>query len=265
MINPSELTTLATETAKKAGSLLAQGFGTNFEVSSKEGAHNLVTSCDKESEKLIISTIKERYPHHAFLAEEGGASGENQEGYLWVIDPLDGTVNFAHSIPLFSVSIACIYNGELQCGVVYNPISKELFVAEKGKGATLNGAKLTVSSISDLQESILISGFPYNVCDNPLHCIDTFAHIIRQGIPVRRLGSAALDLCYLAAGRFTGYFEVSLEPWDIAAGMLIVEEAGGVVTHYDGTPHTIFEKGTVLASNGLIHESLKKEINAYSH
>ena len=261
MIETQDLTKIAKQAALKAGTLLVKGFGTSFEISEKEGRHNLVTTFDKAAQQSIIGTIFSQFPDHAFLAEEGGIYKEEGSDYLWIIDPLDGTVNFAHNIPIFSVSIACTFKKEVVCGVVYQPITEELFVAEKGEGATLNGRPLTTTQTPRLDSSILVTGFPYNVHENPLGCIDAFSHIVKRGIPVRRLGSAAVDLSYVAAGRFDGFWEVSLEPWDIAAGKLIVEEAGGTVSHYDGSPHSLFEKGTVLATNGLIHSALQKEIS----
>ena len=261
MIETPDLTKIAKQAALKAGELLLKGFGSSFEILEKEGRHNLVTTFDKAAQQSIIGTIFAEFPDHAFLAEEGGIYKEKGSDYLWIIDPLDGTVNFAHNIPIFSVSIACTFKKEVVCGVVYQPMTEELFVAEKGEGATLNGRPLKVTQTPRLDSSILVTGFPYNVHENPLNCIDTFSRIVKRGIPVRRLGSAAIDLSFVAAGRFDGFWEVSLEPWDIAAGKLILEEAGGTVTHYDGSPHTLFEKGTVLATNGLIHSALQKEVS----
>lgn len=259
--NHSSLTFTAIQAALSAGELLRKGFGSIFEIGSKEGHQNLVTEYDKRSESQIIGMISKVFPHHDFLAEESCPSTTAKREVLWIIDPLDGTVNFAHQIPIFSISIAAAIGNEIVSGVVYQPMTQELFIAEKGKGAYLNGNRLSVSKKTSLHESLLATGFPYNVDTNPLHCIDRFAHITQLGIPIRRLGSAAIDLSYVAAGRFGAYWEVSLHPWDMAAGKLLVEEAGGMVSHYDGTPHKIFCQETLVASNGLLHKAILKEIN----
>jgi myo-inositol-1(or 4)-monophosphatase len=180
---------------------------------------------------------------------------------LWIVDPLDGTVNFAHNIPVFSISIALERKKELLSGVVYQPINRELFVAEKGKGAFLNGQKIHVSSTPLLEKSILATGFPYNFAENPFQCIEHFIDIAKLGIPVRRLGSAAIDLAYTAAGRFEGFFEVGLSPWDCAAGILLIEEAGGKVTDWNHSPFSLHAKKPILATNGFIHDSFSAILN----
>lgn len=243
------------EAALLAGEVLRQGFGTQFSISSKEGKHNLVTEYDHKSEQLIIDFLQKQVKDSHFLAEESGTTGKDTGGILWVIDPLDGTVNFAHHIPIFCVSIAALEEGKTVSGVVYQPITHELFVAEASKGAFLNGQKIKVSAVASLELSILATGFPYDLAKNPFHCIDHFVDIIKLGIPIRRMGSAAIDLAYTAAGRFEGFFEVELGPWDVAAGKLIVEEAGGKVTHWDKRPFDIHSRSTVFASNGHIHEA----------
>lgn len=259
-MNNSDLTFVAIQAALQAGEILRRGFNTKHHLSYKnDGVQNLVTEYDTLSEKCIIDFIRTRFPKHGFLAEEGGSSHENAE-VVWVIDPLDGTVNFARSIPVFTVSIAAAVHKEFVTGVVYQPITQELFVAEKNKGAYLNGQKLQVSNISSFDGALLTTGFPYNVNENPECCIDRFAKIASYGVPIRRLGSAALDLCYVAAGRFDAHWELSLSSWDIAAGKLIIEESGGKVTQYDGSPHTVFKKATLLATNGLIHNKLIEEL-----
>lgn len=256
MSNNSELLTVAIEAALHAGALLRQGFGTAFEISSKEGHHNLVTTYDHLAESAILQSIMKRFPTHGFLGEESGhkKSGE----ILWIVDPLDGTVNFAHNVPAFSVSIGVMVQNKIKAAVIYQPITDELFWAEHGKGAFLNGKPLHVSSQAALNQSYLATGFPYNVEEDPLHCIETFDKLTRLGVPIRRFGSAAIDLAYVAAGRFDGYWEVSLQPWDLAAGLLMVEEAGGRVTQYDGSACNLLSAGTVLASNKLIHTQLQK-------
>ena len=257
----SSTTLIAVEAALLAGDLLRRGFGTHFSISSKkEGNHNLVTEYDRLSEKAIIQYIRHHHPSSHFLAEESGDSGENAGDTLWVIDPLDGTVNFAHGIPFFSVSIGAIHKKQLVSGVVYHPITRELFVAERKKGAFCNGQKISVSDVAEVDKSYLTSGFPYHVSQNPLQCIERTGKVLKIGCPVRILGSAALDLAYTAAGRFEGFFEVSLAPWDVAAGVLIVEEAGGQVSHWDRKPFDLFANETILATNGRIHDSLSRTL-----
>lgn len=256
----SHLTLIAIDAALHAGDLLRQGFGSHFAISHKEGRHNLVTEYDRLAESTIIQFLTQHVPESSFLAEESGRSGEKAK-YLWVIDPLDGTVNFAHQIPIFSVSIALEYEGKLQVGVVYQPITHELFVAEKGKGAFLNGNPIRVSSTKNILDAVISTGFPYNLHENPFHCIEHFVHILKQGIPIRRFGSAAIDLAYMAAGRVDGFFEVGLSPWDCAAGQLLVEEAGGTITNWDLTPFTYLSKTPVVGSNGQIHTKLCEILN----
>jgi myo-inositol-1(or 4)-monophosphatase len=251
----SSLLDVAQKTALEAGDLLKEGFGTTFHIDNKEGRHNLVTEYDYQAEKLIIERIGAQFPDHIFLAEESGATGAAPNVVRWIIDPLDGTVNFAHSIPIFCVSIGAELNGELLAGVIYAPMTGEFFTAAKGAGAFLNGERLNVSATTKLDDAILVTGFPYNAWENPHDCIDHFSRFVRMGIPVRRLGSAAIDLAYLAAGRFDGYWEVSLNSWDMAAGKLMLLEAGGTMTQYDGAPHNL-HKGTMLATNGRIHAEM---------
>jgi myo-inositol-1(or 4)-monophosphatase len=245
--------------AKKAGSELKNGFNTKFEVNSKTRINDLVTEYDLIAEKVVIEEIKNIFPDHSILAEESGLN-DNESEYQWIIDPLDGTVNFANKLGIFSVSIALKYKNNIISGCVYNPISEELFFAEFGKGAYLNEKKINVSNTNNINTSFLVTGFPYNINENPKNCLETFTRIVSKGIPVRRLGSAALDLCFVAAGRFDGYWEVSLKPWDMAAGKLILEEAGGKVTHYDGTIHE-FKQDSIIASNTLIHNQLIGLVN----
>lgn len=250
----SELTLFAIEAALEAGEILRAGFGTHFSISSKEGKHNLVTEYDHKAEKSILSFLRKNVPESHFLAEESGLTGTPTDRYLWIVDPLDGTVNFAHHIPFFSVSIALEKQGELLSGVVYQPMLHELFVAEKNKGAYLNGKRLEVSKVSDLSHVILATGFPYHMAERPMESIAPFIEILKQGSPIRRLGSAAIDLAYTAAGRFDGFFESSLSPWDVAAGKLLIEEAGGQLTHWDLTPFDLRAKQSILATNGKIHK-----------
>lgn len=256
----SHITLIAIEAALLAGDLLRQGFGTHFSISSKEGRHNLVTEYDHRSEKLIIDFLRKASPNSYFLAEESGATGE-KKGTFWIIDPLDGTVNFAHQIPIFAVSIAAVQEGKTVSGVVFQPMTHELFVAEIGKGAFLNGKRLKVSDVRDIENAMLATGFPYDVAKNPSHCIEHFVDILKLGIPVRRMGSAAIDLAYTAAGRFEGFFEVELRSWDVAAGKLLVEEAGGQVTTWDKSPFDIHTSANLFASNGHIHDAASAILN----
>lgn len=258
--NLSHITLIGIEAALLAGEILKEGYGTHFNISAKEGKHNLVTEYDHKSEKAIIEFISNHVKDSHFLAEESGKTGY-EKGTFWIIDPLDGTVNYAHQIPIFSVSIAAMQEGQIIAGIVYQPITHELFVAEKGKGATLNGKSLKVSEVMHLDRAILATGFPYDLAKNPFHCIDHFIDVLKLGIPIRRLGSAAIDLAYTAAGRFEGFFEVELGPWDVAAGKLILEEAGGKISHWDGRPFDIFSRETIFASNGHIHDAGCKILN----
>ena len=257
----SRLTLVAILAAQKAGEVLRKGFGTPMKFETKEGRHNLVTEWDNKSEEVIIESIKAHFPDHAFLAEESGESGK-QGGIQWIIDPLDGTVNYAHKIPMFSVSIAAASQNEILSGVIYVPMLDELFVAEKGNGAYLNGEKLKVTETAVLDSAITATGLPYNVHENPLCCLDHFNSFARMGIPLRRMGSAAIDLSYVAAGRFDSFWEVSLNPWDYAAGRLLIEEAGGMVTNFEGAPYRSLTEGPIVASNGILHDQMVKRINA---
>jgi myo-inositol-1(or 4)-monophosphatase len=259
-MNNNALTLAAVQAALKAGDILRRGFGSSFQISSKPGRHNLVTEYDNAAEKAIIQYIKSLYPDHGFLAEESGPTGSASAPVLWIIDPLDGTVNFAHQIPMFSVSIAAAIQGEVVSGVVYNPLVNELFVAEKGKGAFLNGTRIQVTANKTFDESLIATGFPYNVEENPHHCIDSFTQMLKLGIPLRRLGSAAIDLAYVASGRFDAFYEVMLYPWDAAAGKLLVEEAGGKVTHWDGSIRKFDTKETLLATNGHLHQQMVSQL-----
>lgn len=253
----SSITSLAIDAALRAGSLLCEGFGTSFKISLKPGIKNYVTDFDHAAEKLIIDSIKGEYPKHSFLAEESGASPDQSGEILWIIDPLDGTTNFAHNIPLFGVSIAA-YNPKegLVCGVIYQPMTDELFVAEKGKGAFLNGTRLQVSKCARITSGISCTNFPRDVHENPGNCIDNFIHILKLGSTIRNLGTSVINLAYVAAGRFDVYWTPHLHPWDIAAGMLLIQEAGGKVTSYSGSPYDPLSSSPVVATNGLIHQEM---------
>lgn len=247
---------LASEVAQGAGEILKKGFGTSFEIKTKKNRQDLVTEFDQKSQDWILKQIKKKFPAHQFLAEENVTPARPIEEILWIIDPLDGTVNFAHEIPFYAVSIAAAKAGEILCGAVFCPPLNELFRAEKGKGAFLENRKLQVTQRKSLDSSLLSTGFPYNVAENPYQCLERFEKMARKGIPIRRLGVASLDICYIAAGRFDVFWEAGLHPWDMAAAKIILEEAGGKITHYDGTPHQIFPYSTCLATNGLLHDEM---------
>lgn len=249
----TQMTQFAIEAALLAGEFLRASFNTPHKIESKEGKQNLVTECDIGAEERILSFLHKKFPSHGFLSEEKG-EGNLAADIIWVIDPLDGTVNFARNIPQFSVSIAACQGSEPIVGVVFDPIREELFVAEKNKGAFLNKAKIEVSKVDSLDHALLSSGFPYNIDENPLNCIEIFSSFLRKGSPIRRLGSAALDLSYLAAGRFDAYWETGIKPWDIAAGILLIQEAGGCISKWDGSKESLFHPVDLLASNSHLHK-----------
>lgn len=227
---------------------------TDFKISNKEGINNLVTEVDHSCEQVIIDIIKKNYPEHHILSEECGDLVQDSQ-FKWIIDPIDGTVNFAHRIPICCVSIGVEYEGKMILGAIYNPFINELFFAERGKGATLNEKPINVSSKNAVETACLVTGFPYTYLDEPNGPLEVFDRFIRRGIPVRRLGSAAMDLAWVACGRFDAFYEHKLEAWDSAAGFLIVEEAGGKVTNLKGDQYSPYKAG-IIASNGIIHSEL---------
>lgn len=247
--------------ATQAGAkVLQEYFNGTFTVSHKDTINNLVTEADKKAEETIIAVIREDYPGHAILSEEVGELKADST-IKWIIDPIDGTVNFAHGIPICCVSIGVEQDGEMILGAVYNPLMNEFFFAQKGFGATLNDKLIHVSKKTNMAAACLVTGFPYNWEETSNNPLNTFERFIRQGLPVRRLGSAAIDLCWVACGRFDGFWEHHLNAWDSAAGALIVQEAGGKVTNFNGDAYSPYNK-KVLASNGHIHADLLKEINS---
>jgi myo-inositol-1(or 4)-monophosphatase len=247
------------EAAKAGAAEIVRFFNNDFIISHKEGVNNLVTEADHASEKAIINIIKSQFPSHYILAEEAGELIQDST-YKWIIDPIDGTVNFAHGIPLNCVSIGIEHNGEIVMAAVFNPHLNEFFFAEKGKGATLNDKPIHVSEETEVIKACLVTGFPYTYINIPNGPLEIFERFIRKGVPVRRLGSAAIDLCWVACGRFDGFYEHKLEAWDSAAGYLIVEEAGGKVTDFTGKKFSVYQH-RVLATNGKIHEEMLAEIN----
>jgi myo-inositol-1(or 4)-monophosphatase len=249
--------------ATQAGArVMAEFFQGNFKISNKEGINNLVTEADHASEKAIFEVIKKDFPDHFILSEEAGEIVMDST-YKWIIDPIDGTVNFAHGIPICCVSIGIEQNKEMILGAVYNPFNQEFYFAQKGFGATLNDKLIRVSEEKEVIRSCLVTGFPYTYLDHPNGPLEVFSRMIRRGVPVRRLGSAAMDLCWVAAGRFDGFYEHKLQAWDSAAGFLIVEEAGGRVTDFKGQPYSPYQPH-IVASNKHIHEELLKLINDQS-
>lgn len=253
------LRSVAIRAARESGAILRGLFGRVAHIRYK-GEIDLVTEADEQSEQVLLRTIRENFPEHVILSEESGLSGETSgaAGYRWLIDPLDGTTNFAHGYPVFAVSIGLELDGELRLGVVYAPLLDELFVAERGQGATLNGERIAVSTTDSLRRSLLASGFQYDqtmIGSNLIH----WENFLYQTRGLRRDGSAALDLCHVAAGRLDGYWEQGLFPWDSGAGTLMIREAGGVVTNYQGEPFAVSHLNCV-ASNGLIHQPMLEAI-----
>ncbi len=249
---------MAKEAALEAGQMLLSHLQTDFQVS-KKGRINLVTEMDLKAEKLIVDRIRLDFPDHEILAEERGTHAGSGP-CKWIVDPLDGTTNYAHGYQCFCVSIAVELEGQLAVGVVYDPVTKEFFSARKDAGATLNGQPIQVSTEDVLVDSLLSTGFSYRKTEIQRN-LELFDRIIFQCRAIRRDGSAALDLCYVACGRFDGFWELSLNCWDVAAGRLMVEEAGGCVTAFDGSPCTIYER-ELLASNGQIHSAMVEQLTA---
>ena len=242
------------EITREAGELVREGFGKDFSIEYKTNESNLVTEIDKKSEALIVSYIKKNFPDHGILAEEGDVENTNAE-YLWVIDPIDGTTNFAHGFPIFAVSVGLQKNGKTICGAVYHVMQNNMFFSELGSGSFCDAKRLTVAQNGNLRTSLLVTGFPYNIDENPDNAMEIFNAMVRNSRGMRRLGSAALDVCYVAAGCFEGFWEVNLHPWDICAAQLILEEAGGLATDFNGKPASIYS-GQYLCSNGRVHQEM---------
>ena len=257
--DPRELRDAAAELARAAGAILREGHG-RAHVPERKGRIDLVTEYDRRSERLVIEGIRQRYPGHAILAEESGAhaggAADAAGAVRWVVDPLDGTTNFTHNYPFFCVSIAAEVGGRLAAGAVYDPVRDELFAAAAGHGAALNGRAIRVSDIARVEDALLVTGFPYDVREHPERSLPLFEAFLVRAQAIRRDGSAALNLCYLACGRFDGFWEAHLAPWDMAAGALLVREAGGLVTGYDGGEFRL-EGRQILATNGGLHEEMK--------
>ena len=257
--DPAALRVAAASFAREAGAVLLEGYGRAHQPELK-GRIDLVTEYDRRSERLLLERIRERFPDHAVLAEESGAH-ERASKVRWVVDPLDGTTNFAHNYPFFCVSIGVEVAGELVAGVVYDPVHDELFAAARGNGATLNDRPIRVSDIARVDQALLVTGFPYDVREHPEKSLPLFEAFLMRAQGIRRDGSAALNQCYLACGRFDGFWEGHLSPWDMAAGVLITREAGGRVTAYDGGEFRL-DARQILASNGRIHDEMREILAA---
>lgn len=252
--SPSPFLSVALDAARGAGRLLREELGGARRISHKRSVIDLVTEMDQRAERFIVERLLGAFPDHAVLAEESGATDGRSE-YRWLIDPLDGTTNYAHGLPIFAVSVALEHSGVVELGVAYDPTRDECFVAQRGHGATLNGETLRVSSVDSLDQALLVTGFPYDIRTTGETNLPEYAALSVRALAVRRFGSAVLDLCYVACGRLDGYWEQSLGPWDMAAGGLIVQEAGGRVTNVHGGPWRVEGPG-VLASNGLVHAAI---------
>ena len=249
---------LANTIVEKASELILKNHNNIRKISYKSSKSNLVTNVDHEVENLVLKEIIKKYPDHSIIAEESGKHKKNPR-YKWFIDPIDGTTNFAHGYPFFCISIAFAEAGEVKFGLVKNPITDELFSAVKNKGAKLNGKNIKVSKIKTLSESLLATGFPYDKKDSRASNLKNFCKLTLLSHGVRRDGAAALDLCYTACGRVDGFWEIKLSPWDVAAGVLIVQEAGGKVTDFQGNKYDIFTD-KIVSTNSLIHKELLKHL-----
>ena len=251
----NDLTQTAIHAAQLGGAILQDYAQKGFTINSKGQAINLVTEADLQSEKAIIQSIRNTFPEHQILSEEQGLQDIPQHPIKWIIDPLDGTINFAHGFPMYNVSIGVEYQGTCVIGVIYDPTRDELFHGQQGRGATLNGAPIQVSTTPKLAEALLVTGFAYDIHTATDNNLKEFCAFTLRARGMRRTGTAAIDLCYIACGRLDGFWELQLNPWDTAAGKVIVEEAGGKITNYAGAPYSIYGK-TILATNTLIHSEM---------
>lgn len=239
--------------ARKAGEMLKENIDSSAEIHFK-GVVDLVTDYDNQAQRIIFDHLSACFPEHDFMGEEGLSRDKGRE-FRWIIDPLDGTTNYAHGFPVFCVSIALEREGEVILGIIHDPMREEMFSAVKGKGALLEGKEIRVSAVDDLDKSLVATGFPYDIRESEVNNIDHFNHFLVRVQAIRRCGSAAMDLCYVACGRFDGFWELKLHPWDVAAGALIVQEAGGRITDFRKQEFSIFGS-EILATNGLIHDQM---------
>jgi len=246
--------------ARDAGAILREGYSKEHQISYK-GVIDLVTEIDHASENFLLGEINKRWPGSYIMAEESGVT-KGDVDHSWYVDPLDGTVNYSHHIPIFSVSIGYAHKGSMQLGVVYDPMRDEMFSGERGHGAKLNGKAINVSSTTELQKSLLVTGFPYDAWNTPQDNFDNFVRFAKLTQGVRRLGSAALDACYVGAGRFDGFWELSLKPWDVAAAGLIAEEAGAKVTNVNGDADYLSLPQSIIAAGPNLHSKIMETLAA---
>ncbi len=251
----SDINHVAVEAARQAGAVLLDYAQKGFTIQHKEQAINLVTEADLQAERTILEHIRQHFPNHQILSEEEGLQDASTSQTKWIIDPLDGTTNFAHGFPMYNVSIGIEQEGRVIAGVVLDPTRNELFHAQENQGATLNGTPIQVSKTPKLNQALMVTGFAYDIHTAEDNNLREFCAFALKARGMRRTGTAAIDLCYIASGRFDGFWELKLNPWDTAAGTLIAKEAGGTVTNYAGDPHSIYGD-TIIATNGLIHSEM---------
>lgn len=260
--SPSQELRVCVQAAWKAGQLLKGGFGTDYAIAQKTAKNDLVTAYDHASEELITSFLRTRFPSFSFLCEERGHDARPDTDYCWIVDPLDGTVNFAHNIPVFCVSIALAKKEKILCGVIYQPNTEELFIAETGLGAYLNGKRLRVSNADKLDSAFVSTSLSFNLHKDPSVSIAKLGEMANFGFPLRAIGSTALNMAYIAAGRFDAYWSLSgsVSAWDVAAGKLMIEEAGGRVSQCDGSTYHLYKESNILATNSLLHDETIKRL-----
>lgn len=256
MKNNQELLDIAVEASKKASKKILEGLTAKYEVKTKSNPQDLLTEYDKIAEDAILNTIQGKYPSHDFLAEESGHIGVRNAPVQWIIDPIDGTMNFAHRFPWFCINIAAVIDGVVEVAVTHNPVADELFSAMRGKGAYLNGKKIHVSTTDYLPQALLSAGFPYGIGELRDRAVRQFAQFATFGNPIRLMGSAALSFAYIAAGRLDAHWGYSLKPWDVAAGILLIQEAGGTITNIDGSPLVPGDEVHVVATNTTLHKTI---------
>lgn len=250
---------IATEAALSGGAILQAYWGNLVDIQEKGRPGDLITEADKAAEAAVLEVLHRHFPNHQILAEESGQQGDTESQYLWAIDPLDGTTNYAHQYPFWATSVGLLIDGVPQVGAIFDPLHQELFRAARGLGATCNRQPIQVSKIMELSKSLLVTGFAYDRQENPDNNYAEFCHLTHLTQGVRRSGSASLDLAHVACGRLDGYWERGLSPWDVAAGIILLQEAGGQISAYDRSS-LVLSSGRVLATNGLIHQALSAEL-----
>ncbi|MFC1521029.1 inositol monophosphatase family protein [Elusimicrobiota bacterium] len=252
---------------RDAGKLISRYFGkiTHLEARAKKERLSLVSDADEFAQDLIVNRIKKHFPKDHILAEErdlAKVSSSMKEGFLWIIDPLDGTINFLHGFPLFSVSVAVVFNGDVVLGSIFDPVRDEFFWAQKGKGAYLNKKKISVTKTKNIEDALMITGFAYDRATRAAFYLSFYEKFVRVAHDVRRTGSACIDLAWVASGRVEGFWEWNLNPWDVASGVVLVNEAGGDMTHFNGKPYSVFNTEETLATNGKVHKGCLKIISS---